>query len=125
MKNASTFLASNHTETKATTDYMRPLLITGAVSMSLLFVCTTVAAEGEGRDGDLRAATQNPITQCFGQTQRHFRADSASALEYPIECRGGHIELCCKLPASDAVGLQVDFADESAGMRSVVHRHQW
>lgn len=79
-----------------------------------------------------RAPGSCQITRSFHRDGRMYMRKDAlrlhsglpSALEHPIECRGGDTELCSKLPACDVIGLQVDLADEFAGVRWVVHRYQ-
>jgi hypothetical protein len=59
----------------------------------------------------------------LGQTERHFRRDTARSLEDTAERRGCYIQLFSKLAATDAIGLKIDVDDELAGVGRVMHSH--
>jgi hypothetical protein len=47
-----------------------------------------------------------------------------SALDDSEQCRRRYTELLGKLARTEVEGLQVDFTNELAGMRGIVHSHQ-
>ena len=62
--------------------------------------------------------------QRLGEAQRHLGTDAALSTHDPVERGGGDAEILGQGTHADPEGLQINRADELAGMRGVMHRHQ-